>query len=184
MGNYGLAGALKKPERDRFHESNYSRSHQQSFSQTFCRPPAFNPHFLFQEAMIRATKSLDISWGMNLASDWSSRITWSKHRALIGPIFHDLSVEASFGPQCEISAAAVCLQTNNSEPREGQWVIVETEENILGTRLWTDWEFLLVITKSVNVQCPELELGWVRPRAEAEAEGGIKYRTVQTWFGI
>ena len=43
---------------------------------------------------------------------------------------------------------------------EGQRVIVETEENILGTRLWTDWEFLLVITKSVSrVQCPELELG-------------------------
>ena len=52
---------------------------------------------------------------------------------------------------------------------EGQWVIVETEENILGTRLWTDWEFLLVITKSVSrVQCPELELGWVRPRAERQ----------------
>ena len=155
MGNYGLAGALKKPARDTFHDSNYSRSHQQSFSQTFCRPPAFNPHFLFQEAMIRAAKSLDISWATNPASDWSWRITWSEHWALIGCFLLDLSVEASFGPRCEISAALCAFK----QTIEGQRVIVETEENILGTRLWTDWEFLLVITKSVSrVQCPELEL--------------------------
>ena len=155
MGNYGLAGALKKPARDTFHDSNYSRSHQQSFSQTFCRPPAFNPHFLFQEAMIRAAKSLDISWATNLASDWSWRITWSKHRALIGCFFLIYQLRPHLGRDARYQQRLGAFK----QTIEGQWVIVETEENILGTRLWTDWEFLLVITKSVSsVQCPELEL--------------------------
>lgn len=62
MGNYGLAGALKKPETD-FMTAIIPVRINRFFLKPFIslRPPAFNPHFLFQEAMIRAAKSFDIS---------------------------------------------------------------------------------------------------------------------------